>query len=73
MALPAYVGPLGRAWHYGFRILCGLVFFFLIMPILVVVPLSFNAEPYFTFTEGMLAFEPEAYSSFMLSMPTILL
>ena len=32
------------------------------MPILVVVPLSFNAEPYFTFTPGMLAFDPEAYS-----------
>ena len=62
MALPAYVGPVGRVWHYSFRILCGLVFFFLIMPILVVVPLSFNAEPYFTFTPGMLAFDPEAYS-----------
>ena len=29
---------------------------------LVVVPLSFNAEPYFTFTEGMLALDPDAYS-----------
>ena len=35
---------------------------FLIAPILVVIPLSFNAEPYFTFTAGMLTFEPEAYS-----------
>ena len=38
------------------------MFFFLLAPILVIVPLSFNAEPYFTFTEGMLRFDPEAYS-----------
>ena len=31
-------------------------------PILVIIPLSFNAEPYFTFTEGMLRFDPDAYS-----------
>ncbi len=38
------------------------VLFFLIMPILVIVPLSFNAEPFFTFTKGMLSFQPDAYS-----------
>jgi len=63
MALPPYVGPAGKAWHFGFHIFCGLVFLFLIAPILVIIPLSFNAEPYFTFTEGMLAFKPEAYST----------
>ncbi|WP_282607303.1 ABC transporter permease [Pelagibius sp. Alg239-R121] len=62
-ALPPYVGPLGKAWHYGFRFICALIFLFLILPILVIIPLSFNAEPYFTFSEGMLAFEPEAYST----------
>lgn len=35
---------------------------FLILPILVIVPLSFNAEPFFSFTEGMLTLDPEAYS-----------
>ena len=35
---------------------------FLIMPILIIVPLSFNAEPYFTFTDGMLSFDPDAFS-----------
>lgn len=35
---------------------------FLIAPLLVIIPLSFNAEPYFTFTQGMLSFDPEAYS-----------
>ena len=61
-ALPPYSGPLERAWHHGFRILCAAVFIFLIVPILVIVPLSFNAEPYFTFSPGMLALESEAYS-----------
>ncbi|MXY17076.1 MAG: ABC transporter permease, partial [Acidobacteria bacterium] len=41
---------------------CALIFAFLVAPILVIVPLSFNAEPYFTFTEGMLGFDPAAYS-----------
>ena len=41
---------------------CTLIFVFLIAPILVIVPLSFNAEPYFTFTEGMLRLDPDAWS-----------
>ena len=51
--------PLGR---YAYLAFCALVFLFLVAPILVIVPLSFNAEPYFTFTEGMLRFDGEAYS-----------
>jgi len=62
MALPSYAGPLERVWYYAFRVICGFVFFFLMMPILIIIPLSFNAEPYFSFTSGMLAFEAEAYS-----------
>jgi len=62
MALPAYASPLDRAWYYGFRFVCGLIFLFLIAPILVIMPLSFNAEPYFTFTPGMLAFDSSAFS-----------
>jgi len=60
--LPPYVGPLGRSWHYGFRVLCALIFLFLIAPILVIIPLSFNAEPYFTFTREMLSLDPDAFS-----------
>lgn len=48
-ALPSYVGLLGRTWHIGFRTGCGLILLFLIMPILVIMPLSFNSEPYFTY------------------------
>lgn len=62
MALPPYAARWERVWYYGFRIYCGLVFLFLILPILVIVPLSFNSEPYFSFTKGMLALDPAAYS-----------
>ena len=61
-SLPTYVGPVERAWYYGFRILCGLIFLFLIAPILIIVPLSFNAEPYFTFTPGMMSLDADAFS-----------
>jgi putative spermidine/putrescine transport system permease protein len=49
-------------WFYTFRVICGAIFVFLITPILIVMPLSFNQEPYFSFTAGMLSFDPEAYS-----------
>ena len=61
--LPVYYSPLRKFWHYGLRTIVGLVLFFLIFPILVTVPLSFNIEPFFTFTEGMLKLDPEAYST----------
>ena len=63
MSLPAYTGPLGRVWHYTFLVICGLVFFVLMAPIMVIIPLSFNAEPYFTFSEAMVRLDPEAYST----------
>ncbi|MDJ0818948.1 MAG: ABC transporter permease [Desulfobacterales bacterium] len=62
MPLPTYAGRLETIWYYTFRIICGLILFFLIAPIVVLIPLSFNAEPYFTFTQGMLTFKPDAFS-----------
>ena len=62
MAVPTYATTAERVWHYAFRIICGLIFFFLIAPIVVIIPLSFNAEPYFTFTREMLSFNPDGYS-----------
>ncbi len=47
--LPPYVGWLGRTWYVSFRVICGAILVFLITPILVIIPLSFNAEPYFTY------------------------
>ena len=62
MAFPPYTGLGGKITHYSFLLFCACVFLFLIAPILVIIPLSFNAEPYFTFTEGMMALDKEAYS-----------
>lgn len=62
MALPPYATLGERIWHYAFYVICGLIFFFLIFPILVIIPLSFNTVPFFTFTEKMLALDPEGYS-----------
>jgi len=62
MALPSYADSLERAWYYTYLVICALIFLFLIAPILVVIPLSFNAEPYFTFTEKMLTLDPSGYS-----------
>lgn len=51
-----------KIWHYALRVIVGLVLFYLIAPILVIVPLSFNALPYFTFTKEMLTLDPAGYS-----------
>lgn len=63
MALPLHATPSERIWYYTFRVICALIFVFLIFPILVMFPLSFNAEPYFTFTPEMLSFNPDGYST----------
>ncbi|TYO90132.1 putative spermidine/putrescine transport system permease protein [Oceanicella actignis] len=60
--LPPYATPLQRGWHYAFRFICALIFLFLIIPILIIIPLSFNAQPFFTFTPEMLRFEASGYS-----------
>lgn len=62
MALPTYATTGQRIWYYTFRFLCGLVFFFLIFPILTIIPLSFNAQNFFTFTPEMLRLDPAGFS-----------
>lgn len=62
MALPTYADPLERAWHYAYLAICTMIFVFLIAPIIVIIPLSFNAEPFFTFTRKMLTLDPQGYS-----------
>ncbi|MGY9053724.1 MAG: ABC transporter permease, partial [Rhodobacterales bacterium] len=39
MALPIYASPLQKTWYYTFRVICALVFFFLVFPIMVIIPL----------------------------------
>jgi len=60
--LPTYLTSNQVLWHYGFRAICGAIFTFLITPILVVLPLSFNAEDFFTFTPEMLSLDPDGFS-----------
>ncbi|MFH5773107.1 ABC transporter permease [Paracoccus sp. NGMCC 1.201697] len=62
MSLPIYATPLEKTWHLVRRTMCCLVFLFLIAPVLIVIPLSFNAEPYFTFTQKMLSLDPTGFS-----------
>lgn len=63
MGIPSYASPLEKIWYYTYLTICALIFLFLIAPILIVIPLSFNAEPYFTFTEKMLSLDPTGYST----------
>ncbi len=67
MSLPIYASTGQKIWYYSFRVICGLIFFFLIAPIITIIPLSFNAEDFFTFTPEML--RPVSYTH--LTLPTI--
>ena len=62
VSLPPYTTSGQVLWHYSFRAICAAIFVFLITPIIILVPLSFNQEPYFSFTPGMLSLDSEAYS-----------
>jgi|TARA_B100001996_G_scaffold379194_1_gene364562 putative spermidine/putrescine transport system permease protein len=62
LPLPPYATSVEVLWFYSFRGICALIFLFLIIPIIILIPLSFNQEPYFSFTPGMLALEKEAFS-----------
>jgi putative spermidine/putrescine transport system permease protein len=61
--LPTYYSFWHYLGHYSLKLFAVLVLAFLMLPILIIVPLSFNAEPFFTFTDGMLALDPQAYST----------
>ncbi len=47
MALPSYTETRYRIWHYIYLTICTFVFFFLIAPLFVIFPLSFNAEEFY--------------------------
>lgn len=46
---PEYTTLGQKAWRYCFIGFCTMVFVYLIAPVLVVIPLAFNAEPFFTY------------------------
>ena len=62
MALPSYTETRYRLWHYSYLIICASIFFFLVAPLFVIIPLSFNAEQYIHFSDKMLALDPDAFS-----------
>ena len=62
MALPIYATPLQRLWHYTYLAICVMVLFFLVMPLIAVIPISFSSSPFLEFTPGMIALDPEAFS-----------
>ena len=62
MALPIYTTRLQRLWHYTYLAICGMVLFFLVMPLIAVIPISFSSSPFLEFTPGMVAMDPEAFS-----------
>lgn len=67
---PAYVsfwGKVGRFAHAGVSML---ILLFLVLPVLVVMPLSFNSEPYFTYP--MAAWSTRWYEAFFLSEEWVL-
>ena len=49
MAVAPYASPIEKTWYYTFRVLCGMIFFFLMAPIIVIIPLGFNSIPFFTY------------------------
>ena len=62
MALPKYTEPHYRIWHYVYLTICAAVFFFLVAPLFVIFPLSFNAEEFLVFSDGMKRLDPDAFS-----------
>jgi putative spermidine/putrescine transport system permease protein len=54
-----------RTWNFFFYFLCGCILFFLVAPILVIIPLSFNSDRMFTFP--LAGFSLQWYQEFFYS------
>ncbi len=59
MALPSYATPPQRIFYYLYLFFCFVVFFFLIAPLIAIIPISFSQSPFMLFTDGMLAWPPD--------------
>lgn len=46
---PPYTSPAERAWFYALRLFCALALLFLLLPILVIVPLSFSNSTFLVY------------------------
>jgi putative spermidine/putrescine transport system permease protein len=60
---PPFASPIERLWHYAFRLICGLVIVFLMLPILVIAPLSFNSDSFLLYP--MSGFSLRWYDEFL--------
>nr|WP_298115195.1 ABC transporter permease [uncultured Pseudomonas sp.] len=47
--LSPYMSPVERVWHYSLRTICALVLLFLILPVLVIIPLSFTSGTFLVY------------------------
>ena len=63
MALPSYTETRYRIWHYIYLTICTFIFIYLIAPLFVIFPLSFSADEFLMFSEGMKRLDPEAFST----------
>lgn len=62
MALPAYKTTDQRFWHYVYLAFCAFVMFFLVAPLVAVIPLSFTSKAFLNFTPEMLSLDPAGFS-----------
>jgi putative spermidine/putrescine transport system permease protein len=62
MAIHAYSTLPQKGWHYFYLAFCAFVFFFLVAPLIAVIPLSFSSGAFLIFTEEMLSLDPEGFS-----------
>jgi|TARA_B110000977_G_scaffold53017_1_gene72031 putative spermidine/putrescine transport system permease protein len=63
MALPSYTETRYRIWHYIYLTICTSVFIYLVAPLFVIFPLSFSADEFLMFSEGMKRLDPDAFST----------
>ena len=62
MKFPTYTTPREKLWFYTYRTFCGLVLFFLVAPLVVVIPLSFTNSVFLQFIPEMKIFSFETWS-----------
>ena len=62
MKFPSYTTPRQKLWHYTYIGFCSLVLFFLVAPLVVVIPLSFTNSPYLQFIPEMKIFSFDTWS-----------
>ena len=60
MALPSYASPVQRTYYYVYLLICSLVFFFLIAPLVAIIPISFSHSPFMVVRDGMMSID-ESY------------